>query len=194
MFNFLMPEKPELVYFFNIDIMFALGFIANLDETGATDEAIWIPLGDHINYERYIGKVPLSHKNLSFKISVNNIEISNNDLDNAEMHVQSHHKFEFSKESNTNQIEFKILGFDQSHMLLLPNGLGARPAIKIEKINFEDVNVLTIFTEQSKFKFNDQETVGDFMFSCNGISTFDFDTPIYRWLLQNRQLINCYKM
>jgi hypothetical protein len=120
MFNFLMPEKPELVYFFNIDIVLALGFIANLDETGATDEAIWIPLGDHKNYERYIGNMQLSHKNLSFKTSVNNIEISNNNLDNAEMHVQLHHKFEFGKEPETNQIEFKILGFDQSHMLLLP--------------------------------------------------------------------------
>jgi len=192
MFDFLMPEKDETVYFFDISITFNLGFVANLDETGATNDSIWIPLGDEEMYKKYIGKLLLNHKNITIKTLINNIEIFNNDLTAMGMSYQLTHKFKFLKDTVTNLLEFKISGFDQQHMLLLPTGLGARPAIKIQKINFEDVNILTVFTEQSKFHFNDLGTTGDFTFSCNGTSKFEFETPIYSWLVKNRHLAVCY--
>jgi len=192
MFNELMLKKPKTDYFFNIDIDFELGFVVNLDETGTTDDSIWIDFNDHTNYKKYVSSLPLNHKNISIKILINDTEILNNRLDAAEALNKLNFKFKFSEITVTNLLEFKISGFEQQHMLLLSSGLGARPAIRIKKINFEDVNILTVFTEHSKFRFNEIETIGDITFTCNGTSKFEFETPIYCWLLKNKQLIDCY--
>lgn len=190
MSSFQMPiKKPDPIYFFDVDIEFSLGFVANLDETGETDNSVWIGLIDQENYKKYIGKLALTHKNINVEILVNQESIFNKELTGALPLQQVNYKFKFFKETVSNLLNFKITGFLPAHMLLLPNGLGARPAIKIEKINFEEVNVITVFTEFSTFTSNNK-TIGDYIFTCNGVSSFEFNTPIYKWLIDHREIIS----
>jgi len=190
-------KKPDPIYVVDIDIEFAIGYIANLNESDSLnqsdeiDHSIWIDLNDHVNYKKYLKNLKINHRNIFFQVKLNHNTVFNINLETAPESQQLNYKFKFLKDSAVNLLEFDISGFDnEQHMLLLPNALGARPAIKIQKINFDHVDAMQIFSEFSEFKFDNNKTVGNYIFTCNGVSTFEFETPIYRWLLAHRQLLN----
>jgi hypothetical protein len=191
MFNYQFPiVKPEPKYSFNLSGKVVLGFVANLDESGNINDEIWIDFDDQTLYKQYFDDLDINHKNIVFECLINNrsvLHINLTDCLSGDFYLN--HNFTFSKKAVSNILEFKISGFSNEHMLLLKNQMGARPAIKIDVIDIENVDILPVFAELSKFYFDSSVSIGDKVFICNGSSRLVFETPIYKWLLKHKNLL-----
>jgi len=182
-------KEPE-IFNFELMINFSKGFVANLDETGNSDNAIWIPFNNADTYKKLIGDTELNHNGLFLNVSVGAAHQIKINLTDVPELFQINTKINFLKNISQKTLDINILGFNESHMRLLSNNLGCRPAIKIENINFEQIDITPIFTRNSEFNFDTGKTIGDFIFTCNGLSKFEFETPIYKWLVKNKELIS----
>jgi hypothetical protein len=188
--NYQMPITKQVPkYTVNLKIEFELGFIANLVETGANDQSIWIGLDDHQSYREHIGNYNINHCGIVFDIGVDNHTVYQSNLIGISKHVVEE-SVEFDGTYKTHYLQLRCQGFCDKHMPLTSEGVSSRAGIKIMDICFDDVSVMSVFNNQSKFKFDQVEIIGSSIFSCNGSSILEFKTPIYRWFLENRQLIS----
>jgi len=190
MFNFqLPPNKPLNQQHWNLKISICTGFLVNIDETGASDQSLWINCNDDVQYTNHLNNTKLAHDGIEVQITLNDNILDQLDLTNI---LEKTFVHDIDTDSNRIDCNLKLTvsGFEDRHMLLLANDMGARPAIKITNIKFEDVDITKIFNDRSIFIFNQTQSIGDTLLSCNGISSFDFYTPIYSWLLKNKNLIS----
>jgi hypothetical protein len=182
-------KKPDIIYTTKLKISFVLGFVANLNEIEYDGQSIWIDLDDKKLYDRHIGQITLNHKHINFSISINDNIIYQAQVN--DQHNDINHAFEFDNQLTQHTLKFKSYGFRDEHMPLTSANTSSRTAIKITSIQFDEIEIMPIFKDQSKFNDNNLDYVGNSMFTCNSESLLYFNTPIYRWLLENKKLI-CY--
>lgn len=178
--------KPQVKQFWNLTIAVCTGFVANIDLSGGPDNSVWIDLDDHEKYQHHFGDVQLTHNGINFDVALNNRVFYTAAAESIRDTVLTN-SFETSSNFVDCELSFKISGFCARHMPMMQHSITARPAIKIKNISFEQVDVTRLFINDSTFLFENQQSVGDTVFGCNGISTYRFHTPIYDWLLKHRQ-------
>jgi len=194
MFKFVMPiKKPDPVFTFNIDIDFSLGYIANLDEsTSDNNDAVWIDIDDQNKYNTYLKGVDLNHNGIFITIALDDSIIHQSTAEKTASKLV-HGTAQLNQSQQTKKMILEISGYADRHMPIVNGSISARCAIKINSIKFEDIDIMRIFEKDSVFYYDQQSSIGDTIFSCNGQSVFAFETPIYKWLLNNSSLI-CYWM
>jgi hypothetical protein len=187
MFNIAVPPgKPLITQFWNLRISVSTGFLANIDETGTVDHSVWIDINDHTQYSNHIGAIELTHHGITFELLLNDKILYRGGAEDI-VDLTLSHPIETTETPVDCTLSFKISGFQAHHMPLITNSVSARPAIRIKSIEFENVDITKIFINDSTFVFDNGESTGDTVFGCNGTSTYNFYTPIYAWLLKNKQ-------
>lgn len=183
------PNKPLHQHYWNLKISMSTGFVANIDVNSSVDNSVWIDCNDTVQYQTYLGDVMLSHSGISLRILLDNNVIYSSDLDHVNTHKVSLDVLA-TPEHHHHKLQFEITGYQPDlHMPLMANHTEARPAIRIDSLQFENVDISQAFDTSSVFLFDDTQSCGDIIFGCTGTSKFEFSSPIYRWLINNKHVI-----
>lgn len=183
------PNKPLQQHYWNLEISICTGFITNIDLDSSVDNSLWINRGDDVQYQAHIGDIDLSHKGIKLQILLDDLIIYSSDLEKIDTHELSLDILA-SSEEHRHKLVFEITGYCADlHMPLLPDQTEARPGIRVDSLKFENVDITRAFGTSSVFVFENTQSRGDTVFGCNGTSTFEFSSPIYRWLINNKHTI-----
>ena len=101
------------------------------------------------------------------------------------------HKF-IPDSDNNYRLEIELHGKTADHAHLDPEGrFEYDSCLRIDAIEFDDIDVMPVFHTHSKYQHNFNGTghsVTERCFGsmgCNGTVSLEFTTPIYLWLLEN---------
>lgn len=178
------PNKPSVRFFCDLDISITTGFVANLDETGQRNDAIWIDRFDTNSFQHHIGSIPLSHDGIQFEVILDSDKIFSLDLDTVSTQVLNY-RLEFDHRIQPRQLCFSTTGFNADHMILIGDELGARPAIRIESIKLQNIDIYRCISTKTWNEFLAISRQGIHTFTDNHAWSVTFETPIYYWLLRN---------
>lgn len=188
MYNQITFPDTDKNYQWQLNLKFSLGFLADFNEVDRAHEPVWIELENRAAFDENIGDLKLDHNGIKLKLCVNDIEIAAGkatEFDN----IAYMFTMDDSKLYQPFRLTFEISGFQDRHMPLVREHVSARSAIRLSKCEFEHIDVLKIFRSNSIFSFDGTESSNTTIFSCNGTATFEIYTPIYRWLLDNKNCI-----
>ena len=177
--------KPETKYCWNLKLKFSLGFIPDFDESGRTTQFTWIDLENKTFHQGKLKQLELCHNGIELCVTINGEPIIHrpvSEINNREISSV----IDDSSDNQTKTLLFTFSGFEETHMPLVDENTSARAAIKLSLLEFEDVDVFKLFDSSSINNTGDVKSRGGIMFSSNGTSSFEFSTPIYRWLLDNQ--------
>lgn len=140
---------------------------------------------DTINIELDVARTA-GQSDLEFSIRLDGKVIYKLDAD------ADHVKFEIDDDQGDHELVFELAGKQPTHTKIDDQGRIIEDAvITVNNIIIDDLDVNSIFSEQSKYQHNfngtgDQVTERFYdTMGCNGTVTLKFSTPIYLWLLEN---------
>lgn len=145
-------------------------------------------MNDAVTFSCCIGTTnPLA--NLGIEVWVNDIQVF--DLDHVTKTIKFSHPFD--DVNGHHSLKFVMKNKTHDHTELNESGTIINDAcLTIQDITFEKINLDQLFSEKSVYKhsYNDPtQTIKLDKFygtmGCNGTVTFEFDTPIYLWLLEH---------
>lgn len=110
-------------------------------------------------------------------------------------HVTSPIDFKYSFDDTDNghhQIIFEMYGKLDQHTIIDKHGqIVSSPMLTIDNFNFDGIDCNPVFQQKSKyfhnFNGNGNDVEDEFFgnLGCNGQLIFEFQTPLFLWLLEN---------
>lgn len=150
-------------------IDFVPGYLVDVDETGHTQQATWIP---QIYKNDHAAIADLDHHGLEILVQIDGQTIYHVPVTEAgSMQAQAAD----TDDPGSHLLTVTLSGYQDRHMPLISPDRSNRSAVKIERMILEGIDISEIFA--------DRNSSGGCVFSGNGHYEFGFTTPVYRWLL-----------
>lgn len=180
-------HNPAFVLSWNLRLRFESGWIDRFDETGAVEPG-WIGLDRSGQYGEDLDRI--THDDIRLCISMDDeilIDRAVDTLDDQEWVIN----LEDSMDPRPHVLNIRSYGFTDRHMPLIAPDISTRAAVRLAALDFESMDVTRIFREQSVWTFgNETQSQGGDLWASNAEAWLSFTTPIYQWLLENRQGIS----
>jgi hypothetical protein len=174
--------------FCKIEINFEPGIIPDFDESGQNNDFTWISVVDQSAYQTYLDQLHMDVNQIDFQIHVNQHEIYKDSPKTVQQVISQSHVQDMT-EHQQHVLRFELSGFQESHMPLIDSETSIRAAIRLISLKIENVDITPIFNYFADFFDGTVHSTGGVIFSANTVSTLNFSTPIYKWLILNEQMV-----
>lgn len=171
-------SRHQAMYHCDLIMMFDLGYLVNFDETGQDQNHQWIPKSTALRPDSETQS--LTHRGLRLRVIHNDQILLDTDLDNLTQ-LTVNHTLAFDLEPKVHNIEITLCRFTARHMPLTHSDRSSRSAVRLTALSLADVDVLQLYTTQAQ---------GPEPCDClcqNSTMTWQYQTPIYTWLVPQKQ-------
>jgi hypothetical protein len=174
--------------FCKIEINLEPGIIPNFDESGQNNDFTWIGATDQAAYQTYLDQYQIDVNQINFQIHVDQHEIYKDSPKTVQQVISQSHVQDMA-EHQQHVLRFELSGFQEQHMQLIEPEISIRAAIRLISLKVENIDITPIFDHFADFFDGTVCSTGGVIFSTNTVSTLNFSTPIYKWLISNEQMI-----
>lgn len=164
------PGKVNYVKKAVLDVELSAGTMLNHDT--------WISAKDHNKY--FQDQLTSNYHQLKISVELDG-EVLIDQLVNSDI-IRVHHEFLDSETETQHTLKIAVQGF-QPEFNQLYQDKDAYVMIRLNNISIENLSMQYMLDQTGRYLHNDQVSTASQFMGHNGHCVFEFETPIYKWLL-----------